>query len=187
MSDSTTTEDFEEESAAGAAAPQRTKIEILGLFFEIAPVYSEGHVLTQAEAVALDTTRRENIRNTFSKQVKKALEEVGGKAEDLSQEKLIELGEKFEALASSYTFTKTTIRSALDPVEKEARNIANTMALAALQAQNISKSQLQPGVFEEFLDNILAESPHIYEEARARLEAAKSLAINLTLPGGQNG
>ncbi len=147
------------------------KIEVNGFFFEVPLYYTEGHVLSAAEAVALDQTRRENLRNIFAKTVKKAIE-----ADDTSG-----LQAQFDELLASYQFTRTTIKGALDPVERKAHEIAIEMAKAALNQNNIKKSDLQEGVFEKFVEDILGQKPEIFEEARNQIERAKSLASGLTL------
>jgi hypothetical protein len=153
------------------------KLEISGMFFPTPIRYSEGHVLTQTEAVALDQVRRENLRNIFAKKVKKAQEGT------VTPEVEAALTAEFSTLEASYTFTKTKLQSALDPIEKKAWDIASEMATAALQAQKISKSQLAAGVFDDFVQRVLDQKPEIMEEARNQIENARRLAGSISLAG----
>ena len=53
---------------------------INGISFEISTPYSEGHVLTEAEAKALNQTRSENIGNNLRAKIKEMQE--AGESED---------------------------------------------------------------------------------------------------------
>jgi hypothetical protein len=86
------------------AAP--VSLTIAGSVFTVTPRYHAGHVLNEAEASALEQTRRENLRNNLA-----------GK-EGLTQEDVDEY-------AASYEFG---VRGAItvDPVEKMAMALART-------------------------------------------------------------
>lgn len=101
----------------------KTKL-IDGESFTISQPYVAGHALTEAESKALNQTRSENIGNNMRSVVKAAKEKRD--AGDSSD---------FDALASEiakydaeYTFAmggSGPSARKLDPIEREARNIAN--------------------------------------------------------------
>lgn len=152
------------------------KLEISGVFFPLPDRYAEGHICSQPEAAALNQTRRENLRNIFAKRVKKVQEApyTEAAAEALQVE--------FSSVALAYEFTRTSTKTSLDPVEKKARELATELGEAALQQQKIAKSQLAPGVWDKFLDDILAQKPELFEEAKARVASLQGIASSLALP-----
>lgn len=101
---------------------QMKTISISGEAFEVSAPYAAGHVITEAEAKALNQTRAENIGNNFRAQVKKALED--GTIANVRQ-----------AIAdydSRYEFSMTIARTPIDPVEAEAFKIAKEVVKAKI-------------------------------------------------------
>lgn len=105
---------------------------ISGVNFDAPYKYAEGHVLTEAEARALNQTRFENLRNNFASKVKAAVEGVEGA---LSVDALPAAFAQFEA---GYDFTTPGSGGGvtrLDPVEKEALALAREAVKAHLAAK----------------------------------------------------
>lgn len=101
------------------AEPRNITIE--DVEFTISMPYDVGHTITEAEAKALNQTRRENIGNNFRKTVKAY--NAGDEGAPGSVE---ELQAAFAELDSTYVFTIANVGASrkLDPVEREARKIA---------------------------------------------------------------
>lgn len=152
------------------------KIEISGLFFPLERYYAEGHVMTAAEAVALDTMRGENLRSIFGKRIR-ALREEGQVPQEAA------LLPEWEALAAGYAFTRTVLRSSLDPIEKRTRELAADIADAALAAQGIKKASLAEGVFDRVIDKVLEQRPEIRTAAKEQIESSRALGATLNLAG----
>ncbi len=152
--------------------PLSPKLEVQGLFFPLEDPFSEGHICSEAEAVALNTLRRENIRNGFARLMKK---------EGFS-EASPEVLEAFADFAASYSFTRTSVPKPQDPVEQKAYYLAKEMAEAALRKGNIGKDSLPPGKFEEMISHILAmKKDEIFAEAKRRVDEIKSLAEAMSI------
>lgn len=110
-------------------------IQIAGVNFDAPFKYSAGHVLTEVEAKALNQTRFENLRNNFASTVKASQE---GKEGAVPAD---QLAAKFAEYEAAYDFatpgTGGTSRS-LDPIEKEAINLARDIVKAKLASQGKS-------------------------------------------------
>jgi len=152
--------------------PLSPKLEVQGLFFPLDDPFPTGHICSEAEAVALNTLRRENIRNGFARLMKKeGITEASPKAMAL-----------FTDFAEAYSFTRTTVPKPQDPIEQKAYSLAKEIAEAALRKGNISKDSLQPGKFDEMISHILEmKREEIFAEARLRVDEIKSLAEGMSL------
>jgi hypothetical protein len=153
---------------------------IQGLQFSTAAKYAEGHALTAAEAAALNQTRIENLRNNFASEIKAKIEEAGVETGDqLSQEIQDELQASFETFAAEYEFSERKAgspRQAMDPVAREANRIATQMLLEHLKAKNIKRADLDEGVFDGWVKQVLDKKPEITAEAKRRVEEASKVA-----------
>ena len=114
---------------AAVEAKSRNKI-IAGESFTFVDRYSEGHVVTAAEASALNQLVSENIGNNLRETVKKAVEEAGEAG--LSDEKRAELQAEISKYAAEYVFAAGGNRRSTDPVEREARSIAESIVHAQI-------------------------------------------------------
>ena len=115
---------------------------INGLSFEISAPFSEGHVITEAEAKALNQTRAENIGNNLRARIKE----------------MQEAGESEEAIATivaekdaEYIFTLAAVSASrkLDPYEREALKMAKELVKAKLAADGRKVSDVPEGLTEE--------------------------------------
>lgn len=123
----------------------KTKI-IDGESFEITWPYAAGHTLTDAEAKALNQVRSENIGNNLRSAVKEAKE----KAEKGDATAMAELRTAVAEYDREYTFALGgTPARKLDPVEREARNIANEYIKADLAKKGRKISQVPEGLTKE--------------------------------------
>lgn len=128
-----------------------TKVKVIdGESFEISQPYVAGHVLTEAEAKAMNQLRSENIGNNMRKAVKDAKEKG-----DTSG--LVELVAKYD---SEYTFALGGGGSAskkLDPYEREAQKIAKELLKAKLAASGRKLTDVPQDKTKEEWDQIVAD------------------------------
>lgn len=119
-------------------------VTIAGSKFDLTPVYSAGHVLTEIEAKVLNQTRFENIRNNMASLVK---EET---AKGTDPAKIAKAVADYEA---SYTFTSGRVAGAgtrqLDPIERIARRIAKENIRIYLASQGRKLSTVPAGLTED--------------------------------------
>lgn len=137
--------------------------------------YQEGHVLSAIEAKVLNQTRCENVGNNFRKRIKAALDGVpvkeGGEVETLDAV-LAALAE-YDA---TYEFsTPSPGREPVDPVEREARNLAKDAIRKALAARGQKLKDIDEEKLEAAIEKHAA-SESIRKEAERRVKAAKKQA-----------
>ena len=123
--------------------------------FSVASPYQPGHLITQAEAQALNQLRSENIRENCRPAFSRAIE--GAPTDSLLTEEMISVIQaKIDQYDSEYQFTeKTELKERPGAIEREAR------ILAAARAED--------GSTEEEIE-LLARSIDLVSEARARVE-----------------
>ena len=128
-------------------APTKT-IVIQGLDFQISWPFTAGHVCTEAEAKALNQTRKENLANNFAKRVKdaKALDEKNGNTTEVSS-----LAAEFAKLDAEYEFTLANVSAAarLSPVDREARSMAKAAIVANLASKGRKLSDIPAGLTKD--------------------------------------
>jgi len=101
--------------------------------FEASQPYLAGHVITDAEAKALNQVRAENLRNNFATKIKAAK----GEAEALTEEQLVALRAEFAEYDAAYVFTLASVgggKRETDPVQAEAKRLARDVITAKLKA-----------------------------------------------------
>lgn len=162
----------------------RKDITIAGVTYSAPLPYNEGHVLTAGEAAALNQVLHENVRNNMALRVNKAKEE-------LQEGKTLEedaLRAEFEAYAQAYEFGtrnaggSSTPRASLDPVEREALNMAKALVRQALKANNYSIKVVGEEKIGELAKELLANNPAITEQAKSIVESRKQVG-SLSLTG----
>lgn len=162
-----------------------TTIKIQGILFPATPRYAEGHPLTAQEALVLNQTLFENLRNNFASHIRKALDaKREGQPEDFTPEftadELNDLQVKFGEYASAYSFSAPRApRTPVDPLQREMRAIAKDRVMAALAKKNISVRALPEGKMDEYITALLAKYPDIQEEAQRRIAARKEIAEDI--------
>lgn len=166
------------------AGPSQLKIQ--GLLFPFVSRYAAGHVLTAEEALVLDQTLAENLRNNFASKIRAKSEEIakatpeGEAPRSFTEEERTALQNEFQAYASSYVFRAPRAGSGpVDPIERTARKMAKELVMTALAAKNIKHTSLPEGKMEEFITAVLSRKPEIMDEAQRRVEAAKAGAADL--------
>lgn len=165
----------------GAAAAPHVVI-IQGLEFPVSWPFSAGHVCTEAEAKTLNQTRKENLGNNFRKRVVDALEAdtKAGNTDESSK-----LAAEFDDLDAKYVFTLAGVGAVrMDPIEREARNMAKVGIKQNLAAKGRKVTDIPTGMTkEEWEDKLeariseIANRPDVIKIARAQV-AAKKKAID---------
>lgn len=123
--------------------------------FSVAQPYMPGHIITQAEAQALNQLRSENIRENMRPAFSRAIEGTPVDAL-LSEETVAEIQAKIDQYDSEYQFSeKPEIRERPGAIEREARLLAQ-----ARSAEDATDEEIE----------LLARSIDLVAEARARVE-----------------
>lgn len=170
--------------------PSVMSITIQGLEFEVDRPYATGpHELTAGEANALNQTRAENLRNNFAGKIKSAMEDYR-KANSLAEDAEVPVSNldhdglktEFAKYAADYEFSERAggggTRTPTDPVEREANNIAWGRIKPALTAKGIKIDSVSKEKKAELIKSAIAKYPAIMEEAKRRVEAAASIALD---------
>lgn len=169
--------------AGGAAAPTSKNIVIQGVTFAAPLPYGAGHVLTEAEARALNQVFHENVRNNFAKTVKASQDKADGAVAEA------DLPKAFTDYVTAYSFAMPGQGGGsrtLDPIEKEARVIARSIVQAKLAEQGKSltppknASEEEKATYKAAIDakiESVSERPEILAAAKANVDQrAKSLS-----------
>jgi len=169
-----------DETTNGTGEPaeaQTQQLTIQGMEFTAPAPYAEGHPLSAAEAVVLNQTFGENLRNNFAKRVKDAKDKAG-EGKELDAAAVKSLVDEFAAYAEEYEFAgkRRGGTSKLDPVTREARKIAKGIVLEALKKKDMDVKTLPEGKLEELISLTIEKRPSITEEAQRRIDAAKAVA-----------
>lgn len=158
----------------------RADVTISGLVFKVPTPYSAGHVCTPNEAAALNQLICENIRNNRAPMVAKAKEAAEKAGQPLDESAL---QADIDAYAAEYEMGVRRGR-VVDPVEKEAREIALGHVKAHLQKKNLAFSSLTAEKRDTLIDQLLEKYPQIRKQAQevvARRNKAASQELELDL------
>ena len=144
------------------------EITIAGKVFSVSLPYSAGHVLTDAEARALNQTRCENIRNNLASAIKKMSE--GGKSD-------AEMAAEVSKLDSTYVFS---IREAqarvVDPLEKECIAIARAELNKRIQKEGGKVKDYDKEAYAAKIAK-WAQHPSIVKAAKASIAARAKIDL----------
>lgn len=132
------------------------EITVGGLSVSVSSPYAEGHVLTAAEAKALNAVRAENIGNNVRKLITSLKDAATG---DWSETARAEISSKLAEYDASYEFSLGggggTPR-VVDPLAKEAQAIARGVLLGKLKEANIARKDYGEEKFASKLAEIAA-------------------------------
>jgi hypothetical protein len=160
------------------ADAKKKAITIQGLTFEVSQPYAAGHVVTEMEAMALNQTRAENIRNNFAKTVKDAQAEDGSVTDDQKKALAKELAE----YDKQYEFSVGGGRS-LDPIQKEAKIIATQLVDAKIAKSGTTISKYKEANKEKY-DTLIAqvmEKDEIQKKAVSIVKEREALADSINI------
>lgn len=151
-------------------------ITIQSNIFKVADKYLEGHVITAAEAHALNQTRAEGLRNNFAKTVKDVLKDR--EPQTLTADEQAQLQAELDAYAAAYVFSMGGGR-VTDPIDAEAKLIATAMLDGLLQKNGIKKADYkEAGKYDTKLAEIM-NSDKVRSLAVSRVEERKALAADI--------
>lgn len=143
--------------------------------FSVRQVYSEGTVLTKAEAQALNGLRAENIRNNVFKFVAEALG-TAQQGQVLPAEVQKELQEKITEYDLKYQFPLRSEPRGQSPIEVEVLIVATERVEAAIRQRGTYELVVvNRAMYEDMLALALAD-PAVQEEARKRIALANQAA-----------
>lgn len=138
-------------------------ITIYGEEFTVTAPYAEGQTITAAEAKALNQVRAENIANNFRSKVKEGQE--AGSLDTVRAE--------MSAYDAAYVFTLASVgggRAPVDPVEREAKKIADRLVTDAIKNKGMTKKEYlaQEGGQDRFDQNVakLMENEQVVAAAK---------------------
>lgn len=150
------------------------EITIASRTFAVLQPYAEGHVVTAAEAKALNQVRAENIRNNTASKVKAAIEGTQKEGEPTAAN----IDSYVADYDASYVFTLASVgggKRAVDPVEVEALRIARVVLTEALRAKGIAYAKVPEDKRNEKLAEI-ASRDAIVKEAKKRVASRQKAA-----------
>ena len=124
-----------------------TVVQIQGKIFNVPAPYSEGHILTEGEAAALNGLLRENLRNNFAALMKRAAEEESPR--QLSQH-------DFDTYAAEYSFGSRTRRVHVDPIEREEARLTEAAVKRALMKKGLKLKDIPDEVIAQHVKNVMA-------------------------------
>jgi hypothetical protein len=160
-----------------SAAPTTKDLIIQGQKFTAPIPYAVGHTLTEAEARALNQVYHENLRNNFAKTVKASVEQTEGA---LSADAL---PGAFAKYVSEYSFSTPGqgggASRTMDPVEREATNLAKELVKNALAKKGQSMTPPKEASDEqktEFKAKIAAKIEEIAAKDEVLAQARKNVA-----------
>lgn len=158
---------------------EKKTITIAGKEFSIRQPFDTGHVLTEAEAKALNQVFAENIRNNMAAKVKAAYEgsaKEGEPTEDTIVQSVTEYADNYEFTIASVGGGKRPS----DPIELEALSIARQMLADHLKA----KAKMTVKAFKEkvgedkYLEKVaeIAARDEVVKEAKRRVKQRQAAA-----------
>lgn len=155
------------------------EITIAGLILSVNLPYAEGHVVTAAEAKALNQTRCENISNAMRKRIQELASEDG----TFTSEAVTKAQEMVAAYDAEYTFTLggTGARSAVDPLERECISIARKAIAAKLKEAGVKVKDYPADKLEAAIE-AAKDHPEIVKLAKQSLKGKQSLSSILSAP-----
>ena len=157
------------------------EITVQGIVVSVAAPYAAGHVVTEAEAKALNQVRAENIGNNVRKAINELIESVGGK-ENITDE----IKAKAQALVAekdaSYEFTLASVgggREPLDPLTKECRAVAKAYITAKIKEAGMTlKAYAEKNGEDAFMSKVIeiSDHPEIVKAAKKNLAIKEGLS-----------
>jgi hypothetical protein len=164
-------------------------ISIHGVVVTLQTPYAEGHVVTEAEAMALNQTRAENIGNNRRKEIKALIDEAAGSTDD---EKIASVQEAVQAMISAYeaeyVFTKASVgggsATRLDPLTKMCQDLAKSFISGKLKEMGMTAKAYLEANGEDAIKNKVAElqdNEQIVAAAKKALREREKMTAGLAL------
>ena len=157
------------------------EITVQGIVVSVSAPYQPGHVITEAEAKALNQVRAENIGNNVRKAVTELIEAAGGK-DAITEETKAAAQALVSEKDANYEFTLASVgggREPVDPLTKECRAVAKAFLSAKLKEKGFTQKQYAEANGEDaFMAKVieLADHPEIVKVAKKNLATREGLA-----------
>ena len=157
------------------------EITVQGIVVSVSAPYAAGHVITEAEAKALNQVRAENIANNVRKAISDMIEAAGGK-DALTDEQKAQAQALVAEKDAGYVFSMASVgggREPVDPLAKECRAVARAWLTAKLKEKGLTqKSYAEANGEDAFASKVaeLAEHPEIVKVAKKNLATREGLA-----------
>lgn len=155
------------------------KITILGLEFEIATPFAEGHVMTAGEAKHLNQVRGENIGNN----VRKKIEALRSEDKTYTPEAEAEAAALVAEADANYEFSVASVgsgRKVVDPVEREAISIAKAQISLAAKKQGKAIKDIDKDRLAELIEQV-SQRDDVRKAAAKRVKEREAAAGDLDL------
>lgn len=157
------------------------EITVQGIVVSVAAPYQAGHVVTEAEAKALNQVRAENIGNNVRKAIQELIDAAGGK-EAITEETKAQAQALVAEKDANYEFTLASVgggREPVDPLTKECRAVAKAFLMGKLKEAGYTlKSYAEKNGEDAFQSKVveLSEHPEIVKVAKKNLATREGLA-----------
>lgn len=149
------------------------KISIRQYIFQVRDPYTEGTIITKAEAQALNALRAENIRNNVSKLVADATGKADGTTRLLAEEDLQELQGKITEYDLKYSFPlRAEKKDPVGMIEMEVEALAKEAVEANIRQNGQPADRF---AYDRLVQQALSD-PGIQAEARRRVGARQEQA-----------
>lgn len=156
-----------------------SQLTINGVIFEFTPRYSDGQtlVLSAPEANAFNSVLGDNLRNNYSPRVRAVRERLGlGIEDELPDDEIAALRADFAEYQAKYQFSLPGRRVVIDPLQNLSEKLAREAIATKLRSQGKALKDFSDEWLDAKIEEVLKDNPQIVEEAKRRLEAAKSAA-----------
>lgn len=137
--------------------------------FVIPAPFGEGHQCNAAEAGVLNQTLAENVRNNMNKKVKDGID-----AGSFNQD---EMQAEIDLYIEEYEFGARRGRGPVDPVEREALNIAKDEVKNALRRSGHKIADIATEDINRLAEQVVSENPDIAKEAERRIKEKSKIGI----------
>ena len=157
------------------------EITVQGIVVSVSAPYVAGHVISEAEAKALNQVRAENVANNVRKAITEMIETAGGK-DAISEETKAAAQALVAEKDAAYQFTMASVgggREPVDPLAKECRAVARAWLSAKLKEKGLTqKSYAEAHGEDAFAAKVaeLADHPEIVKVAKKNLSTREGLA-----------
>ena len=147
-------------------------VTIQGVVVEVSAPYAEGHTVNGREANALNQVRSENVGNNLRTRIKEA--QSAGAEQSAIQAIVTEYDKTYDLATAPVPTTR------LDPVQKEARDLARARIRDGLAAQGRKISEVDKDALRAEIERI-AGLPAVQKTAAANVKAQKGIEVEVTL------
>lgn len=157
------------------------EITVQGIIVSVATPYAPGHVITEAEAKALNQVRAENIGNNSRKQLQELIEAAGG-ADAITDAVRAAAQAIVTERDANYEFTLASVgagRAPVDPLDKECLAVAKSWLMGKLKEAGTTLKAYTEKNGEEAVKAKLAEvaaHPDVIKLAKKNLKDREGLA-----------